>query len=97
MPNMVICMAVMSSSVPVLHLLQDSVDIHRVHSDHVVYMLAEIFMQDDMLETWKHGHVPSHNYFSFFCFLQPCSPLCCAGSVSSTINAEDGFSLRRGG
>ena len=47
------------------NLLQDSVDIHRVHSDHGVYMLAEIFMRDDMLETWKHGHVPSHNYFSF--------------------------------
>ena len=30
-------------------------------------MLAEIFMRDDMLETWKHGHVPSHNYFSFLC------------------------------
>ena len=46
------------------NLLQDSVDIHRVHSDHGVYMLAKNFMQDDMLETWKHGHVPSHNYFS---------------------------------
>ena len=49
------------------NLLQDSVDIHRVHSDHGVYMLAKIFMRDDMLETWKHGHVPSHNYFSSLC------------------------------
>ena len=49
------------------NLLQDSVDIHRVHSDHGVYKLAEIFMRDDMLETWKHGHVASHNYFRFLC------------------------------
>ena len=53
------------------NLLQDSVDIHRVHSDHGVYMLAEIFMRDDMLETWKHGHIPSHNYFSFICPRNP--------------------------
>ena len=56
-------------SIPALSLVsfnlwQDSVDIHRVHLDHGVYMLAEIFMQDDTLKTWKHGHVPSHNYFS---------------------------------
>ena len=30
-------------------------------------MLAEIFIRDDMLETWKHGHIPSHNYFSSLC------------------------------
>ena len=64
------------SSIPALsldssNLLQDSVDIHCVHSDHGVYMLAEIFMRDDMLETWKHGHVPSHNYFSFLCLRNP--------------------------
>jgi len=64
------------SSIPALslvssNLLRDSVDIHRVHSDHGVYMLTEIFMQDDMLETWKHGHVPSHNYFSSPCFRNP--------------------------
>ena len=53
------------------NLLQDSVDIHPVHSDHRVYMLAEIFMRDDMLETWKHGHVLSHNYFSSLCFRNP--------------------------
>ena len=53
------------------NLLQDSVDIHRVHSDHGVYMLPEICMRDDMLETWKHGHVPSHNYFSFLCPRNP--------------------------
>jgi len=35
-------------------------------------MLAEIFMRDDMLETWKHGHVPSHNYFSS---LYLCNPI----------------------
>ena len=34
-------------------------------------MLAEIFMRDDMLETWKHGHVPSHNYFSSLCLRNP--------------------------
>ena len=28
-------------------------------------------MRDDMLETWKHGHVPSHNYFSFLCLRNP--------------------------
>ena len=53
-------------SIPTLSLvssnfLQDSVDIHRVHSDDGIFMLAEIFMRDDMLQTWKHGHVPSHN------------------------------------
>ena len=53
------------------NLLQDSVDIHRVHSDYGVYMLAKIFMRDDMLETWKHGHVPSQNYFSFLCPRNP--------------------------
>ena len=53
------------------NLLQDNIDIHRVHSDHGVYMLAKIFMQDDMQETWKHGHVPSHNYFSFICPRNP--------------------------
>ena len=53
------------------NLLQDSVDIHCVHSDHGVYMLAEIFMRDDTLETWKHGHVPSHNYFSSLCLRNP--------------------------
>ena len=41
------------------NLLHDSVDIYRVHSDHGVYMLAEI--------SWKHGHVPSHTYFSSLC------------------------------
>ena len=35
------------------NLLQDSIDIHRVHSDHGVYMLAKIFMRDDMLEIWN--------------------------------------------
>ena len=49
------------SSIPALslvnsNLLQDSVDIHRMYSDHGVYMLAEI--------SWKHGHIPSHTYFS---------------------------------
>ena len=34
-------------------------------------MLAEIFMRDDMLETWKHGHVYSHNYFSSLCLRNP--------------------------
>ena len=34
-------------------------------------MLAEIFMRDDMLETWKHGHVPSHTYFSSLCLHNP--------------------------
>ena len=34
-------------------------------------MLAKIFMRDDMLETWKHGHVPSHNYFSSLCLRNP--------------------------
>ena len=34
-------------------------------------MLAEIFMRDDMLETWTHGHIPSHNYFSFLCPRNP--------------------------
>ena len=53
------------------NLLQDSIDKHRVHSDHGVYMLAEIFMLDDILETWKYGHVPSHNYFSSLCFHNP--------------------------
>ena len=53
------------------NLLQDSIDIHRVHSDHGVYMLAKIFMRDDTLETWKHGHVPSHNYFSSLCLRNP--------------------------
>ena len=53
------------------NLLQESVDIHRVHLDHGVYMLAEVFMRDDMLETWKHGHVPSHNYFSSLCLRNP--------------------------
>ena len=24
-----------------------------------------------MLETWKHGHVPSHNYFSSLCLRNP--------------------------
>ena len=52
------------------NLLQDSVDIHRVQSDHGVYMLAEIFMRDDMLETWKHGHVPSHNFSVPFAFVK---------------------------
>ena len=42
-----------------------------MHSDHGVYKLAEIFMQDDMLETWKHGHIPSHNYFSSLCLHNP--------------------------
>ena len=28
-----------------------------------------------MLETWKHGHVPSHNYFSSLCLRNPV--LCC--------------------
>ena len=64
------------SSIPALslvssNLLQDSVDIHHVHSDHGVYMLAEIFMRNDMLETWKHGHVPSHNYLSSLCLHNP--------------------------
>ena len=53
------------------NLLQDSVDIHRVHLDHGVYKLAEIFIRDDMLETWKHGHVSSHNYFIFLCLRNP--------------------------
>ena len=34
-------------------------------------MLAEIFMRNDMLETWKYGHVPSHNYFSSLCLRNP--------------------------
>ena len=34
-------------------------------------MLAKIFMRDDMLQAWKHGHVPSHNYFSSLCFRNP--------------------------
>ena len=34
-------------------------------------MLAEIFMRDDMLQTWKHGHIPSHNYFNSLCFCNP--------------------------
>jgi len=63
-------------SIPALSLvssnfLQDSVDIHHVHSDHGVYMLAKIFMRDDMLGTWKHGHVPSCNYFSSLCIRNP--------------------------
>ena len=58
------------SSIPALslvssNLLQDSVDIHRVHSDQGVYM------RDDTLETWKHGHIPSHNYFSSLCLRNP--------------------------
>ena len=53
------------------NLLQDIVDIHPVHSDHGVYKLAEIFMRDGMLESWKHGHVPSHNYFSSLCLRNP--------------------------
>ena len=28
-----------------------------------------------MLETWKHGHVPSHNYFRSLCLRNPV-PLC---------------------
>ena len=34
-------------------------------------MLAEIFMRDDMLQSWKHGNIPSHNYFSSLCFRNP--------------------------
>ena len=44
---------------------------YELESDHGVYMLAEIFMRDDMLQTWKHGHVASHNYFSSLCFRNP--------------------------
>jgi hypothetical protein len=50
------------------NLLQDSIVIHRVHSDQEAYMLAEIFMRDDTLENWKYGHIPSHNYFGFLYF-----------------------------
>ena len=34
-------------------------------------MLAEIFMRDDMLETLKYCHIPSHNYFSSLCLRNP--------------------------
>ena len=34
-------------------------------------MLAKIFMRDDMLETWTHGHIPSHIYFSSLCLRNP--------------------------
>jgi hypothetical protein len=53
------------------NLLQDSVDTHHVHSDQEAYMLAEVFVQDDTLENWKHGHIPSQNYFTFLYFCNP--------------------------
>ena len=34
-------------------------------------MHVEIFMRDDTLETWKHGHIPSHNYFRSLCLHNP--------------------------
>ena len=45
------------------NLLHDSFDIHLVHSDHGVYMLAKF--------SWKHGHIPSHTYFNSLCLHNP--------------------------
>jgi hypothetical protein len=39
------------------NLLQASIDTHCVHFDQEAYMLAEIFVRDDTLENWKHGHI----------------------------------------
>jgi hypothetical protein len=77
---------VFKKSIPALsfvstNLVQDRVGNNRVHSDPEAYMLAEIFERDDKLETWKHGQIPHHKIFRFPLFSQPCSPLCCAGSV----------------
>jgi hypothetical protein len=40
---------------------------------------------------------PPSQLFQFHLFWQPHSPLCFTGLVSNTIDAEDGFSSRRGG
>jgi hypothetical protein len=34
-------------------------------------MLAEIFVQDDTLENWKHGQIPPHNYLGSLYFCNP--------------------------
>jgi hypothetical protein len=50
------------------NLLQDSVAKHFVSSAHDAYMLAKFSMQDDIFTNWKHGDIPPHNIFDFFCF-----------------------------
>jgi hypothetical protein len=67
---------VLKKSIPALSFLstnlsQYSVGNHRAHSDPGAYMLAEIFVQDDTLETWKYGQIPPHNYFGFLYFCNP--------------------------
>jgi hypothetical protein len=76
--------------------LQGSVANYYVSSDQDAYMLAKFYMQDDIFTNWRHGDVPPHNNFDFFWFSKPRLLLCCAGSVPSTIDAEDDFSSRRG-
>jgi hypothetical protein len=53
------------------NLLQDGVEVQCVPYDHKGCMLADFFIQDDMLANWKRGFVLLHNYFSSICFRNP--------------------------
>jgi hypothetical protein len=77
-------------------LLQSDIDKDHVYFNHGAYMLA-IFLREMKHYTTGNTIHPCSQLFWFPLFLQPYSPLCCAGLVSSTIDIKDDFSSKRGG